>query len=618
MMVWMWGLAVGALAEDAPDEVIVVSAEGGGAPQVDAGDVDRRGDRSVADALAWEVGITGATGPRGERILSLRGFDQRQLAVSVDGVPAAVPFDGQLDLSRLAAGQVASIEVMSGAGAGLLGAGGLGGAVQIRSRPPPEQAESAVLARCAAHGAAELSGWGGGPVGAAKVAVGVDLRGSPGSPLPRGFVPGPREDGGLRDASSLRHQGLSLAADLGPVEGRLSVAQGEVEVPTGLTDARPRYWRFTSLERVAASVTHRAGRRGATEVVDTVYLSADTSVLDSFDDASRQTQRGPDGWRSVFRDQRVGGALRVRRSLGGGASAGAWSLVDHQRHREDEGGDRLVTTLWSGGALAEAAVWGGARAFLGVEVDAELPAGSLSPLPPVLGPSLALSRRWGPGGVSLGIARRARHPALKERYSDGLGLRLPNLSLGPERAWHLGADADWRIGDAAVLRASVYGSEVADLIEAVPLGEGVEQLQNLGRAELIGGELSALYLPTPGLELRGSAGALRTWQRSGVWASYPLSLRPAWQAVAEVSAAPWRQLTLWGAVRALGPQRYLDRDTLVWGTLGSSAVFEASAAVRQRGGWTWRLRASNLLDSQSVTLPGYPEPGREIWLELAR
>ena len=135
-----------AVDDDAPVEVIVVTAAMADAgPQVAttvAADVARTGDRTVAGVLERNVAFTARTGGRGERIFALNGFDQRQVAVFIDGIPASVPYDGQVDLGKFPSSLIDTVEVAPGATAGLFGPNGLGGSVRIRTRAAPDYAEA--------------------------------------------------------------------------------------------------------------------------------------------------------------------------------------------------------------------------------------------------------------------------------------------------------------------------------------------------------------------------------------------------------------------------------------------------------------------------------------------
>lgn len=615
--------------EDEADEVIVVEASHstrGPAVRLISGEEGRqRGASTVAEALSWDPALHVRSGGRGEQLFSLHGFDQRQVAVFVDGVPASVPYDGQLDLGKLPGSTVGEAVVSPGGAAGVYGPGSLGGSVRIRTLAPPDEPGWALDARTSTQGAAETSAWVGGPLGPLRLRVSGAGRTSPGWPLPRDFDAVSHEDGGLRDASDRRSGQGGLRADL-PLGrgGTLSVKgrylRGDFGVPTGLSDDRARYWRFSRFEDRALAISRASPEDARVRSEEVLYLAANTNVLDAYDDATRTTQELSGSWHSTYRDHRLGGAWSGSAEVGAGRAVG-WALVDHQVHRSvadvGEPEERVSTTLISA-ALAAEAQRGRLSGFLGGEVDGELPGqeGAFEPAPFTAGPSLGLGLDLGRVELALGGARRSRAPTLKERFSSSFGTKQPNLELGPETAWHAALDARVDLHERARLRAGVHDAEVRGLIEEASLGDGLTQNQNIGRARLAGAEAELAVAAPDWLTTRAGASwlhARRLDEGEAKWLEY----RPSWQAVVEVEARPWRSLVLWSAGRWVGPQRFQDDDTLEWGRLGSYALWDAWVGLEPVPELQVRLRGSNLFDASWQSALGYPEPGRQLWIELS-
>ncbi|GLR09541.1 TonB-dependent receptor [Mixta theicola] len=84
------------------------------------------------------------TGGRNESFALVRGFGSLAVPVYIDGVPAYVPYDGNLDLSRFTTADVASIHVAKGYSSVLYGPNAIGGAINILSRKPVEPFEGDV------------------------------------------------------------------------------------------------------------------------------------------------------------------------------------------------------------------------------------------------------------------------------------------------------------------------------------------------------------------------------------------------------------------------------------------------------------------------------------------
>ncbi len=616
-------------AEGLADEVLVIEAQRAeiSLRRIDEEEVRRRGAPSVAALLEQEPSMHAASGGRGERQLVVRGFEQRQVAVFIDGVPASVPYDGYLDLGKFPATLVESVTYAPGAAAGIYGPDSLGGALRIRTRPPPAQPEGAALVRGAAQGAVEAAAHTGGPLGPLRLRLGGGGRATLGFPLAAGFEPVEREDGGLRDASDSRSQDLHGRVFLdmgraGELEAGANYLQGAWGVPTGLEDDAPRYWRWSDYRDLGTSLVHRTPSEARVALEEMVWLGANSNVLDAYDDASRTTQEDDSSWHSTYRDRRWGGALTAS-GQPGPLRIRSWLFGDHQVHRSvadiGEAEERVATTLLSAAASAETDLPGSLQGFLGLEADGELPGqqSDFTPAPFFLGPSTGL--QWQPAEVfrlALGAARRARTPTLKERFSESLGYREANTELGPETAWHVGLDLELIPFHGASLAVAGYDAEMQGLIEDVPLGGGRTQLRNLGRARLLGAEARLRLLRPDWLDSRLEAALLRA-QRLDVEApDRRLECRPAWQLAWSEILRPWGRLELWGRLRVVGPQWFLNDDTLAWGRLGTYLLADASLALLPTPASTLRIRAANLLDADVQARFGYPDPGRELWLEL--
>ncbi|MBV9148889.1 MAG: TonB-dependent receptor [Candidatus Eremiobacteraeota bacterium] len=112
---------------------------------VTASDIARRGFTSVADAIADLPGVNvfryGATGSLAS--VGIRGSTSAQVLILFDGLPAAGQATGTLDLNSIPTAGVDRIEVVEGGGSTLYGAGSVGGIINVITHP----LEGAPLAR---------------------------------------------------------------------------------------------------------------------------------------------------------------------------------------------------------------------------------------------------------------------------------------------------------------------------------------------------------------------------------------------------------------------------------------------------------------------------------------
>lgn len=89
---------------------------------------------SIADALRGLSGVSIRTNSRGETIARVRGAEERQTAVFLDGAPFNVPWDGRIDLGVLPAGLIGGLTVIKGAVPVEFGANAVAGVVDLQTR----------------------------------------------------------------------------------------------------------------------------------------------------------------------------------------------------------------------------------------------------------------------------------------------------------------------------------------------------------------------------------------------------------------------------------------------------------------------------------------------------
>lgn len=614
---------VGTRREDRGTEVTVV----------DAARIERLGVTSVGTALEALPAVAGASGGRGERLLSMRGFDQRQLGVFVDGVPVAVPYDGQMDLDKLQVDLVQRIAVVKGASTMLYGPNGLGGAVNIVTREPTEGLSLRTRTETAPFRAVRSSLVASdrfGPVGAL---VGAGFEGVRFVPMSASFTPTPNERGGQRTNSD-RIVGNLTSKWTWDVTGanRLTLAashlDGQFGVPPATHDFTVRDWRWTDWAATTAGLSH-AYRGGRLRTEEMLYVSRFTNTLDSFDDERYATQAHQKAFHSIYDDLSAGGLVRTTYGLPVGAGRQlvirSWSGVKHDHHasQSDRGADWIAvsTTLLTTSAEADVDVvphW--LRASAGAEVDGELPdtpPSGATPSPAAgFGPMGALTftpaHAW---SFTASVAGRARFATLRERFSTVFGAREPNALLRPERAVNLAFDAVFRPAQRLRVAAGVFDSELRDVITSVIIAPQTDQMQNAGRARLIGAEVEARFAPAPWLE--AVAGWMVLHAKSGDALDAPMVYKPDNKGLVMVTLAPWPTVALTGVVRSIGGQDFQNPDTARWGHLGSYRVFDARIAWAFLPGLEAWVRATNLADANVEGRYSFPEAGRQLFVGLA-
>jgi iron complex outermembrane receptor protein len=589
-----------------------------------------RGAATAAEALEALGAVTAQVNARGERLLSLRGYEQRQVAVLLDGVPLRLPYDGRVDLGKLPLGLLGEVRILAGPAPLDLGPTGMGGALALHTRTADGAPRLSLDGRVGpgaeeAHAAVAWAGRRGGVVAAADLLHRAFFR------LPHRFEAERNEDGGRREGSGRTSGSTGLTADWRPAAGHrlrliLAGALGAYDVPPSTTSSTPRYWRFSEYDLGLARLGYAGpwGRRVTADAA--VHAALFRNTLVGFDDATCVTRRSDRAFRSTYDDVTAGGYLgvtvelpRPRRWRGLTLRANLDLRQEHHAQRDEATRVPAVAeTAGTAGAELALDLPRGHAVRLQGEATFAVPAGAAAPG----------TRPWAQGGglvgygwthrqvvVAASVSRKLRPPSLRERYASAFGSETPNPTLGPESAWHAQVDVRWRIRPWVALEAAAFGARLDDLIELRPVGDGTRQQRNVGQAALAGGEVGARFRWRYGLEAGVAYQAL--WMRRidpAAGESLRPPGRPPHQVRLDLSCRPWRYLSLGTTLLVRVATLTADPDTSREVKLPAFVRWDARVALGPWHGLTVYVQAQNLLDARIETESGYPDPGLMIWV----
>jgi hypothetical protein len=138
------------------------------AVEMDRAEIAERVPVALTDIFKSMPSVGIRTNSRGEAVLRLRGSEERQTGIFLDGAPLTVPWDGRVDLSALPAGIVDSVRVSASAAPIEYGANTVLGTVDIRTRSDAESGLVGMQAGIGSRGARAIS------ASAAARAAGID------------------------------------------------------------------------------------------------------------------------------------------------------------------------------------------------------------------------------------------------------------------------------------------------------------------------------------------------------------------------------------------------------------------------------------------------------------
>lgn len=528
-----------------------------------------RQPRSAGEALKGLAGVSIRPNSRGETIARVRGSEERQTQVFLDGAPLSVPWDGRVDLGAIPAGLIGAVRVAKGAAPLEYGANAVAGAVDFETRsggPANFRAQGSV----GSLGYGDLSAVATLPVGRVDLTFAAAGLTRDAEPVARSRAlpfsqPGEErrvntdvDSGSLFAAARYADGAFSIRGYLLHVESERGIAPESDRDPRA---ANVRYWRYPDVALTQASVTTEVETGPRSAVKLTAWRQWHGQQIDQFSDVTyaRLSARQED------EDDTLGGRLVLSAGSGpvdlrlvGTALTSRHAQVD--TNGAGVAGPRLVfrQNLYTIGAETDVAL-GRAQATFGVAYDrSSNPRTGDKPAQPAKDALAFSAALRGPIGDDLTLVvsggRRNRFPSARELFGEALGRFLPNPDLKPERAWLADAELRWvRPGLSLTLNPFLIRAEdtVAQRVVRVN-GRNLRQRYNLAGSTSFGVDLTATGGIAPGLDFEVAGSVLRAHADAGSAAFRRLVQRPSYELYGALDWAPAAPLLLRGEIRQVG------------------------------------------------------------------
>jgi outer membrane cobalamin receptor len=607
-----------AAAEEGPVDVIVVEGSRLDLYVPARTDIDREelieSQRSeLPEVLELTPGLNVRQGGRGEPRLDMRGFDQRAVLFTLDGVPVYEPWNGIVNLNLFPIELLQGVEVTRGPSSALYGPNGMAGTVRLNTL--------AARAPLMAHGLGiwrdsdswDLRASGGGQRDALSVMAGGRYLTSDGYRLSADFddrAPTRRrfEDGGLRLGSDREELAGFAAAGYRLPAGRLHAAfldsSSDFGIPPSTTAFVPRYRRsdqdlLHAQSGVESRLASRVGAKAA------LFYSRYTTEEKEYDSPDFEGAF----YRAEVESDEVGLIGKLDLDV-----AERYALAIATQVRRD--GAEVSDT--ASGDLGEPDVIIASTAFenlyfatdrltvaigLSVDVQSGDQSGTTAEVDPQGGAAYDLGRF---GFVRSGVSRKVRFPTLRELFDPLQG----NPDLDPEKTLTYEIGYRWA-SSRADFDLALFRSDVDDLIETSG-GADPQVATNLEDATLQGVEVATGIAPAEWLAARFNYTYLDAEAKNPARPddSAEIQHRPPHRFVGIVDLRlPWSALL---RLEGLYTSSQVDR----FGSdieLGDFGVFNVRLSKRV-GAWVELFTGvDNLLDTDYEEMLGNPQPGSSAY-----
>jgi iron complex outermembrane recepter protein len=479
----------------------------------------------VSKALNLLSGVSlTVSGPRNESMVTVRGFDLRQVPVYMDGIPVYVPYDGYVDLARFTTFDLAAIDVSKGFSSVLYGPNSLGGAINLISRKPTKSLEYD-----GSLGGINTDGYRGNinigsKLGDFYVQGGYSYLHRNSVRMSSDFVPTKNEDGDERDNSYRADQKINFKIGWTPSKkseyaiGYIN-QQGEKGNPvyTGNDPlnsllTKPRYWQWPNWDKESYYFISNSGLDDKNSIRTRLYFDRFNNTLNSYDDATYAAQTKPYAFQSIYNDYTYGGNVEYNTLL---IPKNDLKIAVHFKedvHRENNLGEPVRRFVDNTITVGIEDVFKVTPKFtivpgLSYNIRKNKEAQDYNSTTKVISdyPSADASDAYNAqigffyhvnetNKVGATVAEKTRFATIKDRYSYRMGTAIPNVDLKPETAVNYELNYEGKLLEKLTFQTAIFYSSLSDAILSVSNVEpGKSQMQNFGKAEYRGIEAQLNY-----------------------------------------------------------------------------------------------------------------------------
>lgn len=513
--------------QESPTTITNVSAE----------DIEKYNAADLGDALSLVSGVYFHHGrSKGEFYATIRGFEQNNVLILLDGVPIYQPYEGLVNLKDIPVQNIAKIKVIKGLASPLYGANAMGGVINVITKKGGIKPRTSLTYQISDYNTHHVDASHGGKTGRLSYFLAASHKKSDGfrmaddfelppdilgamavapSSIPHEPIP---RDSGKRLNSDYERDALTLTTSLDiNSDNTLGISfeyynneygiapvsiYRETRSAGGTAHYYPRYWRFDEWERYVANLIYEYQATDTLRFKIRGFYDDYNSALNAYDDSTYTTQdrdRGAPSFDSGYDDYNTGfnfygfwqgissHDIRFGFSFKRDVHEEISSLSDFRT--------KLVSASYSTGLEDVITISDNLSLTMGAsydvfeqkerhqEVSTET-GDDLHSFNPQIGISYDISSDL---SIYASAGRKIRFPTMRNLYADGIIGPQGDPDLEEERSYSYEIGSNWKIYDDVIFNGALFYNKVRGLINFDNQSGRFEQYSN---ARLYGIELN--------------------------------------------------------------------------------------------------------------------------------
>ncbi len=562
--------------------------------KITAEEIKAGGAQTLDEALRMVPGVDVDKGGKGEMHISIRGFDQSDLKVLIDGVPAHETYFRTLDLGQFPVESIAEIKIIKGASSLMYGPNTMGGVINIITK---KGTDKPTLSAAGAWGDYKTQhfafnhGWQKGPI---NYFITYAYQRSDGFRLSGDFDPENtevglaseyQEDGGLRDLSDYEKHALTAKVGYDVKDTQVYFSFDYHNNERGVPTASDFFWHFAKWDQWHVNLVAQQDIGDIVTLRARGYYVDHKDILHNYTDKTRSEFGGSWFDKSAYDDYSAGGELQSLFRIRDLASINLGFNYIYDQHKQQDYNPKnrfgnIITPGWAEKEVYETRTYS-------VAMETE---GYVGPLMTLVGgvsydrydpvksseaaPVDTIDEYSPQGGFFLNlnddktiihgsIGKKIRFPHMKELYSSKGG---GNSYLEPQRtlAYEIGIDQHLNLPDLPVqVSAAYFYNDVKDLIDKRDVPDPADPnaiiplYVNIGQTVIEGVETSLSFMPLEKLLTRLNYTYLRTKDKE---VNYVLPNRPRHKVNMDFSYRLDESLTITTQATYCADQKRYDID----------------------------------------------------------